>query len=40
MPTQFRIVNAFCDLEIKEYRGASITKTIGGGDLYSQRILE
>jgi hypothetical protein len=39
MPTQYTIVNAFAELEIKEYRGASITKTVGGKDLSDQRIL-
>ncbi len=39
MPTQYTIVNAFAELEIKEYRGASIIKTVGGKDLSDQRIL-
>lgn len=39
MPTQYTIVNALAELEIKEYRGASITKTVGGRDLSDQRIL-
>ena len=39
MPTQYTIVNTFVELEIKEYRGASITKTVGGKDLSDQRIL-
>jgi hypothetical protein len=39
MPTQYNIVNTFCDLEIKEVRGASITKTVGSKDLSDQRIL-
>ena len=39
MPTQYTIVNAFAELEIKEYRGASIVKSIGGKDLSDQRIL-
>ena len=39
MPTQFNIVNTLCELEIKEYRGASVTKTVGGKDLSDQRIL-
>lgn len=39
MPTQYNIVNAFYGLEIKEYRGASVTKTVGGKDLSDQRIL-
>ena len=40
MPTQYNIVNVFAELEIHEYRGASLTKTIGGKDLSDQRILE
>jgi len=39
MPTQYNIVNAFHDLEILEYRGASVVKAIGGTDLSDQRIL-
>jgi hypothetical protein len=39
LPTQYHIINAFHDLEILEYRGATITKTIGGKDLSDQRIL-
>ena len=39
LPTQFTIVNAFQSLEIREYRGASIVKTVGGKDLSDQRIL-
>ena len=39
MPTQYNIVNAFADLEIREYRGASFIKTVGGKDLSDQRIL-
>ena len=39
MPTQYNIVNAFADLRIVEYRGASLMKTIGGKDLSDQRIL-
>ena len=40
MPTQFRIVNALKNLEIKEHLGATITQTIGGRDLSDQRKLE
>ncbi len=40
MPTQYNIVNALGDLEIKEYRGASVTRSVGGKDLSDQRILE
>ena len=39
MPTQFNIVNALHNLTIVEYRGASVTKTVGGKDLSDQRIL-
>jgi hypothetical protein len=39
MPTQYNIVNTFYDLEIKEYRGASVTKTVGAKDLSDQQIL-
>jgi hypothetical protein len=40
LPTQFRVVNALQELEIKEYRGATITQSVGGHDLYDQRIVE
>jgi hypothetical protein len=39
LPTQYHIVNILQELEIKEYRGASIVKSIGGKDLSDQRIL-
>jgi len=40
LPTQFRIVNAFHNLEIRQYLGASIVKSTGGyGDLSRTRIL-
>ncbi len=39
MPTQYNIVNTFQALEIKEVRGASVTKSVGGKDLSDQRIL-
>ena len=39
LPTQYHIVNTLQELEIKEYRGASIVKSIGGKDLSDQRIL-
>jgi hypothetical protein len=35
----YPIVNVFHDLEILEYVGASVTKTVGGKDLSDQRIL-
>lgn len=43
MPTQFNIVNGLEALEIREYRGAQIIKSVGGGgvsDLGGQRILK
>ena len=39
LPTQYMIINALHELEIIEYRGASIEHTIGSGDLSNQRIL-
>ncbi|MEZ4621579.1 MAG: acetoacetate decarboxylase family protein [Caldilineaceae bacterium] len=39
LPTQYNIVNTFAGFPIREYRGASITKTVGGKDLSDQRIL-
>ena len=39
MPTQYTIVNAFAELPIKEYRGATVTTSTGGKDLSDQRIL-
>ena len=40
LPTTFNIVNMLRDLEIKEYRGAMMTYSVGGKDLSDQRILE
>jgi len=39
MPTQCHIVNALQELEIKEYRGATMLKSLGSKDLSDQRIL-
>ena len=39
LPTQYFVVNAFAGLPILEYRGASLTRSIGGKDLSDQRIL-
>jgi hypothetical protein len=39
LPTQFNVVNAFHQLEIKEYRGATIVQSVGSTDLSAQRIL-
>ena len=39
MSTQYNVVNAFADLEIIEWRGATISKGVGGKDLSGQRII-
>ncbi len=39
LPTQYMIVNAFHELEIREYNGAMIEHRVGGGDLNNQRIV-
>lgn len=39
LPTQYNIVNRIADLEVKEWLGATVTRTIGGKDLSDQRIL-
>ena len=39
LPTQYTIVNAFHQLEIKEYRGATVVQSVGATDLGDQRIL-
>ena len=40
LPTQFMIVNALNDLEIRETLGGSITHRVGSRNLIDQRILE
>jgi hypothetical protein len=40
MPTMFHIANALHNLEVKEYLGAMMVKTVGGKDLSDQRILQ
>ncbi|MCZ6635451.1 MAG: hypothetical protein O7G87_18785, partial [bacterium] len=40
LPTQYNVVNALADLEVVEYLGGSLTRTIGGKDLSDQRILK
>ena len=40
MPTQFRIVNAFEELEINAYRGAKLIRSFGSKDLSDQQILQ
>jgi hypothetical protein len=39
LPTQYTIVNAFHQLKIKEYRGATVIQSVGATDLSAQRIL-
>ena len=39
LPTQYNIINTFADLEVKEYVGGSVTRTVGAKDLSDQRIL-
>jgi hypothetical protein len=39
MPTQYMVVNAFADLDVVEFRGATLTKSVGGKDLSDQRIM-
>ena len=39
LPTQYNIVNALADLEVRQYAGASLMKTVGGKDLSDQRIV-
>ncbi len=39
LPTQYMIVNALQELEVKECRGATIEHRVGGRDLIDQRIL-
>ena len=40
LPTTYHIVNAFAELEILEYRGATTVRSVGAKDLSDQRILE
>ena len=39
LPTTYHIVNAFANLEVKEYRAATLHKVVGSKDLSDQRIL-
>ncbi len=39
MPTQYMIVNALADLEVKKVIGTRVIKTLGGKDLSDVRIL-
>jgi hypothetical protein len=40
LPTLCNIVNAFANLEKKEFRGSVLTKLVGGKDLSDQRIIK
>ena len=40
LPTQYMIANALADLEIKEWRGATMSRSAGAKDLSDQRALE
>ncbi len=39
LPTFYTVVNAFAELEVKEFLGGSVIRSIGGKDLSDQRIL-
>ena len=39
LPTFYQAVNAFAELEIKEFLGGSLTRSVGGSDISEQRIL-
>lgn len=39
MPTQYNIVNGIAELEVNEWLGATLTRTVGGKDLSDQRVL-
>jgi hypothetical protein len=40
LPTQYNIVNKFCELEVKKFVDATIVKSVGGKDLGDQRIVK
>lgn len=40
MPSQFHIVNGLKELEVREYLGAMVIKTVGSGDLRNTYILK
>jgi len=40
LPTFYQAVNAFAELEVKEYVSAGLTRSVGGKDLSDQRILK
>ena len=39
LPTFYQAVNAFAELEIKEFLSGSLTRSVGGSDISEQRIL-
>lgn len=39
LPTFYQVVNAFAELEVKEYVGGSLTRSVGAKDLSDQRII-
>lgn len=39
LPTFYQAVNAFAELEVKQFVGASLTRSVGAKDLSDQRIL-
>ena len=39
LPTFYQVVNALADLEVKEYLGGGLIRSVGGKDLSDQRIL-
>ncbi|MDE0593458.1 MAG: acetoacetate decarboxylase family protein [Dehalococcoidia bacterium] len=39
LPTFYQVVNAFADLEVKEFLGGGLTRSTGGKDLSDQHIL-
>ncbi len=40
LPTMYNIVNMLADLEVKEYVGGALVRSVGGKDLSDQRILK
>ncbi len=40
LPTFYMVVNTFAELEVKEYLGGSVVRSVGGKDLSDQRIVK
>ena len=40
LPTFYQAVNAFAELEVKEFVAGSLTRSVGAKDLSDQRILQ